>query len=88
MERLPCGHLDLGDSWHGGRPVQCVCEWLRLHPPAGQLGLWDGSQPRPDVAIGDADVDVHDGDPTGGERGEADIDVTTGAGRARLFPDS
>lgn len=24
---LPCGHLDLGDSWHGGRPYQCVHEW-------------------------------------------------------------
>lgn len=24
---LPCGHLDLGDSWHGGRPYQCIHEW-------------------------------------------------------------
>ena len=21
---MACGHLDLGDSWHGGRPYQCV----------------------------------------------------------------
>jgi len=42
VTRLPCGHLDLGDSWHGGRPVQCVCGWLREHGPAtGQLGLWE-----------------------------------------------